>query len=97
VRFGPDHFLVLTDLRQAGELVDRWHALAHLVAREPFQTAAGPRTIRLVAAHAAYPDDGWNFGALLSALDERLALAQRRRLVVVPFRRSRARGRAEPA
>jgi len=98
VRFGPDQFLVLTDLRQAGELVDRWHALAHVVSRDPFRTAVGEQSIRLVAAHATYPDDGWNFGALLAALDERLALAQRRRLVVVPFRRSsRGRGRAEPA
>jgi diguanylate cyclase (GGDEF)-like protein/putative nucleotidyltransferase with HDIG domain len=87
VRFGQDLFIVLTPVRVAGELVGRWHDLAS----EVEQPLSGPgeevaRQVRLVAAHASYPDDGGDLDALLEVLDQRLGAAARQGRTVLPFR-----------
>jgi len=87
VRFGENLFIVLTPHRRGGELVSRWHDIAHDVAQPTLTASDGARCeIRLTAAHANYPEDGDELEALLETLDARLGLANRPGRNILPFR-----------
>jgi GGDEF domain-containing protein len=89
-RFGQDLFAVLCATHRQDELVERWNTLIRRVGDEPFDLGVeAPATVRLQAAHAAYPADGRDLEALLVQLESRLRVAGDVQRTVVPFRNSR--------